>query len=263
MATDNNKKYFYMRLKEDFFSSDEIIILEGMPDGYLYSNILLKLYLKSLKNNGKLMLNEFIPYSPTMISQLTGHSVGVVEKSLGIFQQLGLIDVLDNGAIYMLSIQEYIGKSSTEADRKREYRKKIEEEKKRLLGIGQMSGQIEDKAATETDIETETDLDKDLDTDKQTDTEKEPPAELNPRQQERVEFLRDLFDGWKINDNQIFHLSTLVNARIPYDPMMGINGVELKIYDMLQDLTLRAKSYNVQYIYGWMLKVIPEMDFYE
>ncbi len=42
-----NKKYYYLKLKDNYFDSDEIIILESMADGYKYSNILLKLYLRS------------------------------------------------------------------------------------------------------------------------------------------------------------------------------------------------------------------------
>ena len=45
----DNKKYYYLKLKENFFDSDEMVLLESMPDGYLYSNILLKMYLKSKK----------------------------------------------------------------------------------------------------------------------------------------------------------------------------------------------------------------------
>lgn len=45
----DNKKYYYLRVKENFYDSDEMIILESMPDGFLYSNILIKLYLRSLK----------------------------------------------------------------------------------------------------------------------------------------------------------------------------------------------------------------------
>ena len=59
----DNKKYYYMRLKENFFDSSEISLLESMPDGYLYSNILLKLYLRSLRGEGRLAINN-IPYSP-------------------------------------------------------------------------------------------------------------------------------------------------------------------------------------------------------
>ena len=56
----DNRKYYYLKLKENFFDSDSIVLLEDMKDGILYSNILLKLYLKSLKNGGKLQLDEHI-----------------------------------------------------------------------------------------------------------------------------------------------------------------------------------------------------------
>ena len=162
----DNKRYYYMRLKESFFDDDAIKILEAMPDGYLYSNILLKLYLKSLKFNGRLMYNERIPYNASVLATLTNHSVGVIEKALDIFEQLGLIEVLDNGAIYMLDIQNYIGKSTTEADRKRDYRNRIEEEKKIISG--QMSGQNSDKSTPEIEIE----KDIDIDIEKERETEK-------------------------------------------------------------------------------------------
>lgn len=126
----DNKKYYYIRLKENFFDTNEIVLLESMQDGYLYSNILLKLYLRSLKDDGRLMFNNRIPYNPQMIATITRHQVGTVEKALQIFQEMGLIEVLDNGAIYMLDIQKYIGQSSTEADRQRVYYNKIKQEQK-------------------------------------------------------------------------------------------------------------------------------------
>lgn len=150
----DNKKYYYIRLKENFFESEEIVLLESMQDGYLYSNILIKLYLKSLKNNGKLIFNECIPYNQEMIATITRHSVGVVEKALNIFEELGLIDVLNNRIIYMSDIECLVGKSSTEADRKR-----ISRAKNKNIGVelveekeeesGQMSGQMSDKSIPE------------------------------------------------------------------------------------------------------------------
>ncbi|HEO3596789.1 TPA: phage replisome organizer N-terminal domain-containing protein [Streptococcus agalactiae] len=120
----DNKKYYYLKLKENFFESDEAIILESMPDGYIYSNILLKLYLRSLKNDGLLMFNNFIPYNAQMLATITRHQVGTVEKAIQIFRDLQLIEILDNGAIYMTNIQNFVGKSSTEADRIRKLRAK-------------------------------------------------------------------------------------------------------------------------------------------
>jgi len=154
----DNKKYYYLKLKDNFFDSDEMIILESMPDGYIYSNILLKLYLRSLKYQGRLMFNDKIPFNSTMLAQVTRHSVGDVEKSIRIFNDLGLIEVLDNGAIYLADIQNFIGESSTEADRKRGYRQRIELEKQALLTSGQMSDKCPDKNPPEIEIEIEKDI---------------------------------------------------------------------------------------------------------
>lgn len=151
----DNKKYYYLRLKDNFFDSDELKILESMKDGYLYSNILLKLYLRSLKNDGKLVVNDSIPYSADMLASVTGHQVGTIKQALSVFKDLGLIDVLDNGAIYMLDIQNFIGKGSSEADRKREYRQRIETDR---TNVQTNLRQISDKSTPEIEIELEKDI---------------------------------------------------------------------------------------------------------
>ena len=163
----DNKKYYYLRVKENFYDSDEMIILESMPDGFLYSNILIKLYLRSLKNNGKLMFNDRIPFNSEMLSKITRHPVAVVEKAVSIFKEMNLIDVLDNGAIFMLEIESFIGKSNTEADRKRDYRRRIEKEKQKLL-TGHLSGQMSDEHPPE--IEKEKDIEIDIEKDLEKDT---------------------------------------------------------------------------------------------
>ena len=111
--------------------------MQTLPDGYLYSNILMKLYLKSLQYDGRLMYRGVIPYTTEVLATITRHNVGTIEKAIKTFQKLGLIEILDNGAMYMLDVQNFVGHSSTEADRKRQYRAKIEMER-----MGQMSGQM-------------------------------------------------------------------------------------------------------------------------
>ncbi|HES0694384.1 TPA: phage replisome organizer N-terminal domain-containing protein [Streptococcus pyogenes] len=154
----DNKKYYYLKLKENFFESDEAIILESMPDGYIYSNILLKLYLRSLKNDGLLMFNNLIPYNAQMLATITRHQIGTVEKAIQIFRDLQVIEILDNGAIYMTNIQNFVGKSSTDADRKR-----IEYAKAKQLG------QISMKCAEKSPPEIEIELDKERELDKKID----------------------------------------------------------------------------------------------
>ncbi|WP_346935345.1 phage replisome organizer N-terminal domain-containing protein [Clostridium sp.] len=162
----DNKKYYYLKIKEDFYESDDMKLLQSMDNGYLYSDILMKLYLKSLKTDGKLMFKEHIPYNSKMIATITNHNVAIVEKALTTFNELGLIELLDNGAIFMLDIQNFIGRSSTEADRKKSYRQRINQEKLQLLPEGEdicpdICPQREDKIPPE--IELEIELEKELD----------------------------------------------------------------------------------------------------
>ena len=155
----DNKKYYYLRLKDNFFDSDELKILESMKDGYLYSNILLKLYLRSLKNDGKLVVNDRIPYNAEMLASVTGHQVGTIKQALSMFKELGLIEILENGAIYMLDIQNFIGKGSTEADRQRLYDRRISEERKqKKLTQSRNLEEILEKSTPEIEIELEKDI---------------------------------------------------------------------------------------------------------
>ena len=107
----DNRKYYYLKLKESYFDDDAIVLLESMQDGVIYSNILLKLYLKSLKNGGKLQLDENIPYTAQMIATITRQQVGTVERALKIFMKLGLVEPLPSGALYMSNIELLIGQS--------------------------------------------------------------------------------------------------------------------------------------------------------
>lgn len=136
----DNRKYYYLKLKESYFDDDAIVLLESMQDGMLYSNILLKLHLKSLKYGGTLQLDENIPYTAQMIATITRQQVGTVERALQIFMKLGLVEPLDNGALYMSNIELFIGQSSTEGERKRRARMKISEQKR-------LSGQVSEAKA--------------------------------------------------------------------------------------------------------------------
>ena len=210
----DNKKYYYLRMKDNFFDSDELKILESMKDGYLYSNILLKLYLRSLKNDGKLVVNDRIPYNAEMLASVTGHQIGTVKQALSIFKDLGLIDVLENGAIYMLDIQNFIGKGSSEADRKREYRQRIETDR---TNVQTNLRQISEKSPPEIEIELEKEIkiEKEIDSSASTTTkrkrfEKPTLSEIKEYCIERnnnvdAQHFYDYYEsnGWKVGKNSM------------------------------------------------------------
>ena len=124
-----NRRYYYLKLKEYFFNSETMMILESMQDGLLYSNLLLKMYLMSLKSGGILLLGDHFPHTPQTIATCTRHQIGTVERGLKIFLQLGLIEILTDGAYYMTDIQLLIGQSSTEGERKKRERSRLQRQK--------------------------------------------------------------------------------------------------------------------------------------
>ena len=211
----DNKKYYYLRLKDNFFDSDELKILESMKDGYLYSNILLKLYLRSLKNDGKLVVNDRIPYNAEMLASVTGHQIGTVKQALLIFKDLGLIDVLENGAIYMLDIQNFIGRGSSEADRKREYRQRIETDR---TNVQTKVREISEKSPPEIEIELEKEIkiEKEIDSSAKSTTTKRKRFEkptlseieqycIERKNNVNAEHFFDYYEsnGWKVGKNSM------------------------------------------------------------
>lgn len=113
-----NQKHYYLKLKENYSDDDSIVLLESMQDGPLYSNILLKFYLKFLKHGGRLQPDENISYTSEMITTITCQRIGTVERPLQIFLKLNLMEVLAKGTFYMSNIELLTGRSSTEAERK-------------------------------------------------------------------------------------------------------------------------------------------------
>ena len=168
----DNRKYYYLKLKENYFDDDSIVLLESMQDGVLYSNILLKLYLKSLKHGGRLQLDEDIPYTAQMIATITRQQIGTVERALQIFLKLGLVEVLDSGTFYMSNIELLIGQSSTEAERKRAARL----QNKALSALRTSGGHLSDIRPPEIEIELEKEIEIEIEKEREGETGHPAPA---------------------------------------------------------------------------------------
>jgi predicted phage replisome organizer len=164
----DNEKYYYIKLKDNYFEQDNIKVLESMKNGHTYSLIIIKLYLKASKTDGQLMMTQRIPYDPSnvgILASVIGHDVDHVKEAIRLGIELDLIKVIDGKEIWMTEIQNMIGQSSTEADRIRSYRKKLDE---KLLPES-TDVQMYDKSTPEIEKEKELEIEKkkELETDKQ------------------------------------------------------------------------------------------------
>lgn len=121
----SNKRYYWLKLKEDFFEDDTIQWLEEQDNGKDYVIFYLKLALKSLDGDGKLIRyvgERLLPYDVKALAKLTNTSPDTVAVAMKTFIDIGLVSRLEGGEIYMNQIQEMVGSETRAAESMRRLR---------------------------------------------------------------------------------------------------------------------------------------------
>lgn len=113
------KKYFWLKLKNNFFDREEIKLIEAMINGKDYIIFYMKLLLKSIENDGKLFFRNTIPYSPEMLASITNTNIDTVKISVNMFLELGMMEKWDDGTLFMVETQNMIGNETKWAEYKR------------------------------------------------------------------------------------------------------------------------------------------------
>lgn len=114
------KRYYWLKLQDNFFEREEIKIIEAMPNGKDYILFYLKIMLRSINDNGRLIFKRTIPYSNEMLSTITGTNIDVVRVAIDTFIGLGLMDKLDDGALFISEVNKMLGSETEYAQKKRE-----------------------------------------------------------------------------------------------------------------------------------------------
>lgn len=155
-----NKKYFWFKLKEDFFQSKEMKILRKMPSGSDMIVVLLKLQLHALKTNGIIEIDGLCNTTEEELSILIDEDTNLIKMSLMALNKFSLLNVVNEKDIRMLLHEELIGQETASTIRSRKSRgnKKIENKKEtKLLQCN--------TNATKCNIDIDIDLNKDINID--------------------------------------------------------------------------------------------------
>ncbi|WP_373757847.1 phage replisome organizer N-terminal domain-containing protein [Jeotgalibaca porci] len=163
----DNKRYFWLKLDENFFDDDTIAWIEDQENGKDYVIFYLKLALKSLKDDGYLIRyvgQKLIPYDVRALSKLTNTHVDTVAIAMKLFIDIGLLSQLDTGEIYINQINEMIGSETSVAKRVRKSRAKKEltdNVSSKLLHCNTEVTKCNTEKEIEKELELEIELDKD------------------------------------------------------------------------------------------------------
>lgn len=128
---EENKKFYWLKLKKDFFKRHDIRIVEDMPNGKDYILFYMKLLVESVDHEGALRFSESIPYNEQMLATITNTNVDLVRSAMQVFTNLNMIEILDDDTIYMTEVMKMIGSAADNdnANRQRRFREKKKAEK--------------------------------------------------------------------------------------------------------------------------------------
>lgn len=246
-----NKRYYWLKLKEDFFEDDTVTWLEEQENGKDYVIFYLKLCLKSLDNEGYLIRyvgETLIPYNINALAKLTNTSPDTVAVAMKTFLDIGLVARLETGEFYMNQINEMIGKETDSARRMRKSRS-LKDVKQGILE--QPSHCDRDVQKSDTEIEKDKELDKEKDKDKELGVkkEKEYSMDLKEKKKKEVKHKYGEFDNVLLTDVEYNKLQ----ERFPHD-------LKSRIERLSGYVASTGKSYKSHYatVINWAKKDKPE-----
>ena len=206
MAKYDSTKFYWLQLREDFFDEDAIDWLEEQPNGKEYSLFYLKLCVKSLRTNGVLIRrvgNMLLPYDHVKLGELTKTSPDTVIVAMNLLLQIGLVERLENGELYLTQVENMIGSQSKGAF------KKQQQIARRNVNLIEGGARVE-KIPPDIDIE----IEKEIDIDK----EKKPPKRFTaPTLEEVKEYCAERKNG--VDSERFVNYYTANGWKVGKNPM--------------------------------------------
>lgn len=118
------KRYWWLKLKEDFFQQKAMKKLRRMDRGTVYTIIYLKMQLASLRNNGVLVFEHMDSDFAEELSYDLGEDVADVTETIDFLTRYGLLVPLSGEERYLPEAVNNIGTEGASALRVRELRER-------------------------------------------------------------------------------------------------------------------------------------------
>lgn len=162
----DTKKYFWLKLKDDFFDEKYIKALRRLPQGDSLVIVYLKMQLKSLKTEGIIKYEQILPDAIAELSMLLDEDENVVRLAIGALIKFGIVERWENETFYMVAMQQLIGSETAGAARVRKHRALKNGADKKALPTAEQGEALHCNTPvtlcnTEIDIEKEKELDTD------------------------------------------------------------------------------------------------------
>lgn len=127
------KKYYWLKLKEDFFQDVRMKKLRKIAGGDTYTIIYLKLQLLSIKNGGILIYNGYLETVEEEFAMAIDEDVQNVKMTLAFLSANKLIEEVEKNKYLLTETIKCIGSETAVAERVRKHREEQNEKNQKLL----------------------------------------------------------------------------------------------------------------------------------
>ena len=228
------KKYYWIKLKADFFRQKEIKKLRRIAGGDTYTIIYLKMLLLALKNDNKLYFEGVEDdFADELALELDEESDNV-KMTLAFLQNQNLIEMINEDEYLLPQCESMTGSESESAERVRKHRLKKKEQKALHCNVSVTSGNK--------NVTTETELEKDKETELETELEKDIEIEQHI---EKADDVVSIFFPQLDNKN----IKAIVDT---------FNKTKRNIYYLIEKLLITYDSDNISNKTGYIIKALEE-----
>lgn len=121
-------KYYFLKLKDDFFTSEKVIALESCPKGSTALLALIKMQSLSLKKDGVICMTENKGFSEASLAAILHINKDDIQDVLSLLVDFEFISVAENKVITILDFENLVMSETKDAERKRAAREKKKQE---------------------------------------------------------------------------------------------------------------------------------------
>lgn len=150
-----NKRYYWLKLKTDFFLQPKIRKMRSLENGSDLTIIYLKMQLLSIENEGVIYLEGLEDSIESELELLIDENVELIKKTIDFLKRYKLLEIISNDELHLLETKESIGSECNSTERVRKHR-----EKKKML---QCNNTVTDIKQQVTNSNTEIEIEKEID----------------------------------------------------------------------------------------------------
>ena len=203
MATEK-KRFYWIKLKENFFDLETIDWLISQKNGCEYIVLYQKLCLLTANKGGNLQIQVgemLIPYDINKIARDTKFDIDTVIVAMELFKKIGLIYEQENGVLHIPYVNELVGSETPAAIKKRKQREK----RKQLQGDN-----VGDNVLQEIEYREKSKEYRDLDTDAEEVNPEDGDGYSDP--ENKLEPFR--YDNVFLSDKQVESLLKIMDVKV-------------------------------------------------